>query len=64
MTVGLGPMQKALVKAGLAEKPKARKNRGKEFKCRKCGAPMIKISDTNIMSCSNCNNYFIFDKVM
>ena len=63
---GLNALQRELVRKGLASEPKQRKNKGKEFKCRKCKSPMIKIEDTNIMACSNekCRNYFIFDKVM
>lgn len=66
MAAGLGPMQKALVNAGLAEAPKQRPHRGKEFKCKRCKQPMIKVPDSNIMYCSNekCNNYFLFSQVM
>lgn len=58
----LGPMQKALVNAGLVEDVKARKPRLKQFKCKMCGQPMIRIEDTNTMVCSSCKNFYIFDK--
>lgn len=59
----MGPLQKALVFAGLAEKPQERKRKSKEFKCRKCGSPMIRIEGTNTMACSSCKNFFIFENV-
>lgn len=59
MTV-LGTMGRALVNAGLAEEPKARKRRNKEFTCKKCGQKMVKNENTNTMSCTNCSNYYIF----
>lgn len=64
MIAGLGPLQQALVEAGLAEMPKPRKQQNKNFKCHRCGSPMEKISDTNTMACTNCNNYFIFNKTV
>lgn len=48
----MGQMQKALVGAGLVKEPKERKRQGKQFKCHKCGAPMVKIANTNVMVCS------------
>lgn len=57
----MNAMQKALVSAGLAEKPKERKRKSREYKCHHCGAPMIKIEGTNTMACSSCKNFFIFD---
>lgn len=64
MNQGLGPMQRALVNAGLVEEPKQRKPRLKQFNCKKCGKPMIRIEGTNTMACSGdkCNNFYIFDK--
>lgn len=64
MGQGYGSIQKALIEAGLAEEPKQRKPHYKQFKCRKCGKPMIRIEGTNTMACSNekCNNFYIFDK--
>lgn len=60
----LNAMQKALVNAGFAEEPKQRKRKPKNFKCRVCGAPMIIVDDSNIMTCSGdkCKNYFLFDR--
>ena len=58
----MNSLQKALVDAGLTEKPKERKRKPREYKCRKCGQPMIQIEGTNTMACSNCKNYFIFDR--
>ncbi len=62
--MSLGAMQKALVEAGLADEPKERHRRKKQFKCRKCGRPMIRLDDTNIMFCSGntCKNFYIFSK--
>ena len=59
----LGPLQKALVNAGLAKPPKPKKRRPqKDIKCFKCGQSMVRIEDTNTMACSNpkCSNYRIF----
>lgn len=60
--MALGAMQKALVNAGLANEPKRRSRRQKQNRCRKCGKPMIRLEDTNIMVCSGdtCRNYYIF----
>ena len=56
-------LELALRKSGLVNKKrKKRKPRYKKFECKKCGAPMIRIEGTNIMSCSKCANYYIFDK--
>lgn len=57
----MNALQKALVSNGLAKKPKRRKYRGREIKCNKCGNPMVTHEGTNIMACTVCNNYFIFD---
>lgn len=57
----MNALQKSLVEAGLAEKPQERKRKPKEFKCRKCGSPMIRIEGTNTMACSSCKNFFIFE---
>ena len=57
----MNALQKSLVAAGLAEKPEERKHKPREYKCRKCGAPMIQIEGTNTMACSSCKNFFIFD---
>ena len=43
-------------------KLKQKKNRRKKFNCVKCGEPMIRVDNTNVMACSACKNYFIFDK--
>lgn len=61
----MASLQEALINSGLADtsKNKKRKNKQKQFKCHKCGSPMIQIENTNIMACSNekCNNFFIFE---
>lgn len=57
----MNALQKSLVDANLAEKPKERKRKPREYKCRQCGAPMIQIEGTNTMACSSCKNFFIFD---
>lgn len=58
----MNAMQSALVKVGLVtDVPKERKRKSREYKCRKCGAPMIQIEGTNTMACSSCKNFFIFD---
>lgn len=56
----MNALQKALVNAGLAETPKERKINHRKYNCRKCGAPMIYIDNTNVMSCSSCKNYYLF----
>lgn len=58
-------MSQALVSAGLAPAPKERRKRqGKQFKCHKCGAPMIKVENTNVMVCSQENkehtSFYVF----
>lgn len=60
MSNELGPLQVALIKAGLAEKPKPKRRRYKQFKCRKCQNIMNRIEDSNIMFCSNCGSYYLF----
>lgn len=68
-------VEKAFVKAGF-ELPAPKKPRPRKIqKCRKCGAPMELIEDTNVMVCTGdieikddegnvktiaCNNRFIF----
>ena len=64
MSSELGPLQKALVEVGLAEKPKPQRRRFKKFACRRCENPMVKVPDSNIMYCESCGQYFLFDKVM
>lgn len=56
-------LQKALVDVGLAKKPQERKRKPREYKCRKCGSPMVQIEGTNTMACSSCKNFFIFENV-
>ena len=55
-------MEKAFKSAGIEKKSKHRRNREKQFSCKRCGEPMIHPVDTNIMYCSNpkCNNYYVF----
>ena len=62
MTQALGSLQKAMVDAGLVEEVKTRKPRLKQFKCKVCRQPMIRIEDTNTMVCSSCKNFYVFDK--
>lgn len=57
----MNSLQKALVNAGLAEEPKDRKRRGKQFKCNKCGEVMEHPDGMNVMFCPKCDSsYFIF----
>lgn len=69
-------MEKAFIDAGFAPL-KERKSRAKKVqKCRKCGAPMQYLDNTNVMVCTGevevtndegksrfipCNNRFIFN---
>lgn len=59
----MNQLQKALVKAGLANPPKtykARKSK-KRFVCKKCGASMVISENTNVMYCPECDkSYFLF----
>ncbi len=57
----MNALQKSLVDAGLAEKPKERKRKSHEYRCRKCGNSMVRIEGTNVMACSSCKNFFIFE---
>lgn len=60
----MNAMQSALVKAGLVtvtDVPKERKRKSREYRCRKCGNPMVRIEGTNVMACSSCKNFFIFE---
>lgn len=57
----MNALQSALIRSGLAsEMPQERKRKPREYKCRKCGNPMIQIEGTNTMACSSCKNFFIF----
>lgn len=60
----MNAIQQALVNAGLAEEPKTRRPRPKQFKCHKCHNVMTKVLDSNIMYCNRCGQYFLFDRVM
>lgn len=62
--MAMNALQRALVNAGLAEEPKTRKPRPKQFKCHRCKTVMTKVPDSNVMYCTNCNNYFLFDRVV
>ena len=61
MTQALGSLQKAMVDAGLVEEVKTRKPRLKQFKCKVCGQPMIRIEDTNTMVCSSYKGYTFYN---
>lgn len=57
----MNALQLALINAGLVNTlPAERKMKQREYKCHKCGSPMIKIEGTNTMACSSCKNFFIF----
>lgn len=59
--MAMNAMQRALVNAGLAEEPKERKRRGKQFKCNKCGEVMVHPDWGNFLVCPKCDSsYFIF----
>lgn len=60
----LNALQRELVRVGLAEEPKERKIKYKQFKCHKCHTIMTKVPDSNIMYCEKCGQYFLFDKAM
>ncbi len=60
--MAMNALQRALVKAGLAQEPKEKQKHRKQFKCHQCGSKMIQVLDTNVMACENCNQYFVFDK--
>lgn len=54
----------ALREKNLINKPrKDRKAKLKIFNCKKCGEPMIRLTNTNTMACSKCNNWYLFDSV-
>lgn len=57
----MNALQKALVTNGLAAAPKEKVKKPRTFTCRKCGGKMYSIPDTNVMACSSCSNFFIFD---
>lgn len=56
-----GPLQKAMIDAGMASPPKERKRKTRSYPCHKCGGKMTPVEGTNVMACS-CGNYFIFTK--
>lgn len=59
----MNALQRALVRAGLAQEPKEKKRQyRKKFKCHQCGAPMHQVPDTNTMACERCGQYFIFNR--
>ena len=58
----MNAMQKALVKNGLAKEPnRKRKRKPREFRCKECGNVMRNIDNANVMVCTSCDNYVIFD---
>ncbi len=61
----MNALQRAIVRAGLAEEPKPKRRRkGKQFNCRRCNTIMTKVYGTNIMFCEKCGQYYLFDDVM
>ena len=62
--MAMNALQRALVRAGLAEEPKERKVKSKQFKCHRCKHFMTKVPSSNIMYCPECGQYFLFDRVM
>ena len=57
-------MEKALEdKNMLTKRRKKREPKLKIFKCTKCGEPMLRIQSTNVMACSSCKNWYLFDFV-
>lgn len=57
-------LEKALNAKHLIKKPRKDKApKLKIFKCTKCGEPMIRIEGTNVMACSSCKNWYLFDFV-
>ena len=61
--MAMNALQRALVNAGLAEEPKEKKHKFKQFKCFNCGGRMIQIPDTNTMACEKCHQYFVFNNI-
>ena len=59
-------LERAMIKSGIIKenKVKKKKHKSKTFDCKKCGQPMIRIENTNIMACSGCKNFFIFDSIV
>lgn len=56
-------LEKELIYKGLLDTGRKKKKKTrKKFNCVKCGSPMLRIEDTNVMVCSECKNYFIFSK--
>ena len=60
--MAMNALQRALVRAGLAEEPKEKRKHYKQFKCFNCGARMVQIEETNTMACEKCGQYFVFQK--
>lgn len=56
----MNALQKALVSAGLAKKPKERQYRPRSFKCRACGSKtMARMYNTNVAVCDNCGKFIL-----
>lgn len=60
--MAMNALQRALVRAGLAQEPKEKRKHYKQFKCHQCNSNMIQIPGTNTMACEKCGQYFVFDK--
>ena len=58
-------LQTELQRVGLANTDSPRKRKSKQYKCRKCGSPMVAIEGTNVMSCTGdkCKNFYLFATV-
>jgi formylmethanofuran dehydrogenase subunit E len=58
----MSTMQKAFAAAGITKEVKKRKKKYKDYACYKCGEPMHRDENTNVLVCTNdkCNNYYIF----
>lgn len=57
----MNALQKAIVEKGLAKAPRQRRFKPKTYTCAKCGALMETIENTNIVACTKCSNYFMFN---
>jgi ribosomal protein L37AE/L43A len=54
-------IEKVFLSHNIGNKQTRKKPRHKKFKCHSCGSDMVFVEGTNVMACSNCDKYFIFD---